>query len=105
MNIKDGSNIPCWPGLGVKVIAPIEISTSTQIASTGEKLRARTRGADHITVLESGSDLEIVHCIGRFFSRRKRAFAQIDNPIIVNPNVTDTNSTATIINVVLWYQR
>lgn len=101
MNTKDGSNIPSWPGLGVKTVDPIVKSTSTQIARTGVKLRARVRGADQITVSESGFVLENIHCIGSFASCRKRAFARIDNPIIVRPKLTDMIGTATAIDVTL----
>src|SRR3546814_20255126 len=67
-----GSNIPSWPGLGVRVVAPIANSDGTVIPKKGTKPRAITRGADRITVLERGCDREIIHCIGSFCSLRKR---------------------------------
>src|SRR3546814_3793948 len=61
MKIREGSNIPSWPGLGVRVVAPIANSDSTVIPKKGTKPRAITRGADRITVLERGCDREIIH--------------------------------------------
>lgn len=101
MNITDGSNIHSWPGLGVNAIATVVISARTQIARKGVKLRARTRGADQITVSESGFDREIIHCIGSFCSCRKRAFARTDNPIIISAKMMDTIITAIVVDVTL----
>lgn len=94
MKIKDGNNIPSWPGLGVIVIAATLNSASTPIASEGVKLRATTRGADQFTERASGSDRESRHCIGNVFSCRKRAFARMDSPIITNTKMADKISTA-----------
>ncbi|WP_155986487.1 hypothetical protein [Novosphingobium resinovorum] len=94
MNIRDGNNIPSCPGLGVRVIAATLNSPNTHIAKKGVKLRARTRGADQLTELARGFDRESRHCIGSFFSCRKRAFAWMDNPIITSATITDTTSTA-----------
>lgn len=55
MKIKDGNSRPSWPGRGVKVIAPTLNSPNTPIAKEGVKLRAKTRGADQMTVSERGS--------------------------------------------------
>jgi len=94
MNIKIGTTIHSWPGLGVRVTAPILNSASTPIAKQGVKLRATTRGADQFTERESGADRESRHCIGNVFSCRKRAFARMDSPIIANTKMADTISTA-----------
>jgi len=93
MKIKDGSSIPSWPGLGVRVIAPSSNSPSTPLPKEGVKLRAKTRGADQLTVSESGFDRESIHRIGRRFSCRKRAFARTDNPTITSAKIADTIST------------
>src|SRR3546814_20692866 len=84
MKIREGSNIPSWPGLGVRVVAPIANSDSTVIPKKGTKPRAITRGADRITVLERGCDREIIHCIGSFCSLRKRVLARTDKTIITS---------------------
>ncbi len=105
MNIKAGNSIHSCPGLGVSVIAPTQISPSTQIARNGVKLRARMRGADQLINLESGSDRESLHCIGNLLLSRKCAFAQIDRPIIASAKMVDTISTVTITSVTFRHHR
>ncbi|MFD1104169.1 hypothetical protein [Sphingobium olei] len=105
VNINAGNNIPSCPGLGVSVIAPTQISPHTQIARNGVKLRAKIRGADQLTKLGSGSDRESRHCIGNLSLSRKRAFAQIDNPIITSAKIVDTISTATITSITFRHHR
>src|SRR3546814_10808853 len=91
-----GSNIPSWPGLGVRVVAPIANSDGTVIPKKGTKPRAITRGADRITVLERGCDREIIHCIGSFCSLRKRVLARTDKTII-----TSAKTMAKIIEIIM----